>query len=103
MDAVQASPKYNHWKPEIPIVGPVSVFSVRDGQDNICEICREQIEFAVGNVVVANDATQDGTATNPVRCGHKFHLECVLEYVEKNRKCPICREHIRIISPSIRM
>jgi hypothetical protein len=86
-----------------PVVGAVAVFSVRDGQDTICPICFEPLQLAAGNVRVVSDATQDGTEAHPVRCGHKFHRDCINGWLAKHHTCPMCRGNVSRTDPSSRM
>lgn len=47
-------------------------------QNDVCSICLEQ------NNLVANE-----------KCGHKFHTECLVKWLEHKSSCPICR--VRLI------
>jgi len=40
---------------------------------------------------------EDYTDSNPkidTKCGHTFHLSCILEWYERNPHCPICAERM---------
>lgn len=37
-----------------------------------------------------------------IKCGHYFHFECIWEWLEFNRSCPICREACQIKITDIR-
>ena len=30
-------------------------------------------------------------------CGHQFHTNCILDWFEKNKNCPICRIKLKIV------
>ena len=53
--------------------------------DNLCSICLESLESDI-NVTV---------------CAHKFHTDCLNEWIARNPSCPICRYNLNDISPSI--
>ena len=42
----------------------------------------------------------DGTDTTLPACRHRFHRECIVEWAQHNRTCPVCRRCMvyRIIS-----
>ena len=51
--------------------------TVKNNTDFRCPICLE---------VVEKDETLD-----VLKCGHKFHDQCIREWLVKNKHCPICR------------
>ena len=78
------------------------VFSVRDEKDTTCPICFEILQSSNGDVSVVSDGTKDGTAANPVKCGHKFHKNCINNWIDKNHTtCPLCRSIMASILPSL--
>jgi hypothetical protein len=84
-----------------PVISDIPVFSILDCKDSnqICPICLEYLVIEKLNVYVLHDGSLDGSNTNPVKCGHKYHFECIREWAEKKRTCPICRSDIKIIAP----
>ena len=48
-------------------------FQLQNIQEQTCSICMEKVE----NI--------------PLKCGHAFHDECVLEWFKINNTCPNCR------------
>ncbi len=48
-------------------------FQTKNIKKNTCSICLEEVE----NI--------------PLKCGHAFHDECVLEWFKINNTCPNCR------------
>jgi hypothetical protein len=45
-----------------------------------CSICLVAFEFGKYYVTL--------------KCGHIFHEECVKQWVEEHRSCPVCRENV---------
>ena len=33
----------------------------------------------------------DGTDTTLPACGHRFHRDCIVEWAQHSRSCPVCR------------
>lgn len=56
-----------------------------DTQCDQCAICLEQFSENDGKKISQLDCSEK----------HVFHLECIVEWVEKNDICPMCREPIR--------
>ena len=90
--------------PNKPIISNEAVFSILDNENSnqICPICLEYLTIEKSNVFVISNGLcdGDGTNTNPVKCGHKYHIECIREWIDnKKNTCPICRSDIKIIAP----
>ena len=47
-----------------------------------CIICQEDFNY--------------GEKTKLLPCGHIFHIECVDQWLIKEKKCPFCNEEIKI-------
>ena len=47
--------------------------------ENDCAICMEEM----------GDSVKSGTV---MRCGHIFHVDCIMMYMRQNVKCPLCRK-----------
>jgi len=45
-------------------------------EENECTICCSSFE---------------NTGVYTAKCGHKFHLECIVTWYSKNTTCPLCR------------
>lgn len=45
-----------------------------------------------GGVGVDREAEGEAEACLVLRCGHTFHSECVLAWLERSVRCPVCRE-----------
>ncbi|GIL75543.1 hypothetical protein Vretifemale_5318 [Volvox reticuliferus] len=61
---------------EIPLLGPMGHWRPRLGREGPTD---EQ------------DAS-GALAPLPLRCGHVFHQRCVLQWLKRNPRCPVCRE-----------
>ena len=84
-----------------PVILDEPVFSILECKDSnqICPICLEYLVLEQSNVYVLHDGSCNGSKDNPVKCGHKYHLKCIREWVNKKNTCPICRSDIKIIAP----
>ena len=52
--------------------------------DEKCPICLEEMK------------EENGMATT--KCGHKFHLHCLLKSLDSSNSCPMCRSEVRTCS-----
>ena len=84
-----------------PVISNEPVYSilVNDDSKQICPICLEYLTIEKSNVFVISNGLCDGTKSNPVKCGHKYHLECIRGWIDKKNTCPICRSDIILIAP----
>jgi hypothetical protein len=87
-----------------PVISDEPIYSILENEDSkqICPICLEYLVIEKSNVYVLSNGKFDGTKSNPVECGHKYHIECIREWVNgiyKKNNCPICRTEIKIIAP----
>uniref|UniRef100_A0A7S4CEC3 RING-type domain-containing protein n=1 Tax=Eutreptiella gymnastica TaxID=73025 RepID=A0A7S4CEC3_9EUGL len=51
-----------------------------DADTKTCSVCQE--DFALGEMATL------------LPCGHLFHGKCIVQWLEKNRTCPLCRKEI---------
>ena len=58
-----------------------AIYKKKSTSSNTCNIC-------------LCDYIEGDTSTH-LPCGHKFHKECILPWLKKNNKCPICREQLK--------
>jgi hypothetical protein len=56
--------------------------------DNTCAVCYDILQQVNCNV----DNEENFCAK--LECGHCFHSFCIVKWMEKQNKCPICREEI---------
>ena len=84
-----------------PVISDIPVFSILDCKDStqICPICLEYFRIEQSNVYVLHDGSCNGSRDNPVKCGHKYHFECIRKWMDKKNTCPLCRSDIKIIAP----
>ena len=59
-----------------------------------CSICLDELDITEMNVTLI------------AKCGHMFHLNCLMTWLMKQRTCPVCRfevpsvhRHIQILLP----
>ena len=72
-----------------PVGAPVN--TPFDGQPGVCPICYESYDETTR-------AVNNGSNTNPVRCGHMFHEICITQWRNSGRNtCPVCRGNIATI------
>lgn len=64
----------------VPLLIPVAL---NDNQTEECCICLD---------------TENNCAWSILPCGHKFHMSCVLMWLQSNQTCPVCRLQINPIS-----
>lgn len=57
-----------------------------------CSICLE------GNP----EALEAPLPWRALRCGHAFHEHCLLEWLERGRRCPLCRQDFQDVGPQQR-
>ena len=51
-----------------------------DADTKTCSVCQE--DFALGEMATL------------LPCGHLFHGKCIVQWLEKNRTCPLCRKEV---------
>ena len=79
-----------HIMPSLELLrNKTSVIINNEGDDCKCPICLESIN---NNEICRVINT----------CGHKFHINCIDTWFEKNIKCPICRIDLRDVDTTIR-
>uniref|UniRef100_UPI0037E831E3 leukemia NUP98 fusion partner 1 n=1 Tax=Semicossyphus pulcher TaxID=241346 RepID=UPI0037E831E3 len=54
--------------------------------DKLCLICHE-------------DMRRSGVGVQELRCTHRFHKECMEQWLWKKRTCPTCRVHVSMSKP----
>ena len=59
----------------------VKIYRKKILEQNECAICLEKIDTEKNFVVT--------------KCGHNFHSDCLIKALEKNNKCPMCREQLK--------
>jgi len=84
-----------------PVISNTPVHSCLECDETkpTCPICFDYLVKEKSNVYVVSDGLIDGTNTNPVKCGHKYHLSCINEWVQTSNTCPMCRGNIKSIAP----
>ena len=62
-----------------PVISDQPVFSILDCKDSnqICPICLEYLVLEQSNVHVVSNGICNGSKASPVKCGHKYHLDCI--------------------------
>ncbi|KAI5079679.1 hypothetical protein GOP47_0005158 [Adiantum capillus-veneris] len=105
------------WSPSSSMVQNVSCVPPLSSHDleaaeKVLRFAQEMLKVSASSVThnpsieCANDE-QDTCPTclegydnaNPKRstsCGHHFHLSCILQWMERSTRCPICRKNVNI-------
>ncbi|VVA95266.1 unnamed protein product [Arabis nemorensis] len=63
-----------------------AVFIERYGIDS-----NRSTEMSNGCVICMEDYTKGVFVANKLPCEHDFHANCILEWLQFNRRCPLCR------------
>ncbi|KAJ5888633.1 hypothetical protein N7495_008674 [Penicillium taxi] len=58
------------------------------------QVTRDMLFDGDGLCVICSDVAELDSYVTGLWCGHWFHTECILPWVERNKTCPICRSHI---------
>lgn len=56
-------------------------------EENVCSICLD--EFT------------DEDPSSETRCGHGYHLQCIMQWAQRSRECPLCFEHIALVDEDL--
>ncbi|XP_077219228.1 E3 ubiquitin-protein ligase RHF1A-like [Tasmannia lanceolata] len=71
---------------EIPVISPAeAAVSVEDSCDDCCSICLEPFS-----------AEDPAAVTN---CKHEYHLQCILDWSQRSKECPICWQLLVLKDP----
>lgn len=107
--------------PDIPVIAPVApvavvapangnnangnipVLSAMNGQNPNCAVCLDPLinDGEHGQVVACETtvARAAGTAEDKVRCGHKFHRDCIRGWLDAqpaaHKVCPACNQFVK--------
>lgn len=52
--------------------------------------------FGQNDCTICLDSFQEESVVIRLKCRHKFHIECLLEWGEEQQKCPHCREDFKM-------
>eukprot|EP00039_Didymoeca_costata_P006059 m.87203 g.87203 ORF g.87203 m.87203 type:complete len:254 (+) comp13095_c0_seq2:336-1097(+) len=55
------------------------------------KLTKEDVEAGRNNCVICLGNMMEGEMVLPLRCGHLFHRECVLPWLQRHDTCPVCR------------
>lgn len=64
---------------------------LRQVSKNFTDVPKEAIEAEEIVCIVCRDNLKVGESCKETRCGHRFHFQCLKEWLERNTKCPICQ------------
>lgn len=51
-------------------------------EPNVCSICLDEFVEADPGV--------------PTRCRHSYHLQCIMQWAQRSRECPLCFRTLRL-------
>lgn len=57
-----------------------------NNNDKLCLICHEEIR-------------RNGGGAQELLCTHRFHKECMEQWLWKKQMCPTCRDHVSMLKP----
>lgn len=60
---------------------------VHEYKNSDCTICRQSLEE---DSIYAKEENYLSTLMTNSKCGHTFHKECIIPWLKKYNKCPIC-------------
>lgn len=58
----------------------ISMDAALEEEENVCSICLD--EFT------------DEDPSAETRCGHGYHLQCIMQWAQRSRECPLCFEEL---------
>jgi len=76
--SLYALSKINYQRPRIVEIETIELIEIKTFITDTCSICLDD----------TNDKWSE------LKCGHKFHKNCILSWTNKQRTCPICREQL---------
>jgi hypothetical protein len=59
-----------------------------------CVICLEEFENSVGSHMAISDDKQFKCKISLTVCGHILHSKCLREWIDREARCPLCREEL---------
>ena len=62
------------------------------------EVCKEHTNIILVKTDICNICLENIKEQIYMECGHSFHKECILKWLEKSNKCPCCRKILKNIS-----
>jgi len=75
---------------EAPVCARSKVISMEDAmeeEENVCSICLD--EFT------------DEDPVAETRCGHGYHLQCIMQWAQRSRECPLCFTQLCLVDEDL--
>ena len=68
----------------------ISKNELNDLEIGKCPICYDSLKL----IIIENDEIKANSNVTTTPCSHSFCYKCLSKHLEKNNKCPLCREKI---------
>jgi len=85
---------YGNWYNGRPLVSlPQQTYNIKNSINlsTLRQISKIQISKDNANCSICLNNKKD-KVIRQLNCGHKFHIECIDIWFEKNNSCPLCRK-----------
>jgi hypothetical protein len=74
---------YSHSRTPSDVCPRVAVIATQEEEENVCSICLD--EFC------------DDDPIAETLCGHGYHLQCIMQWAQRSRECPLCFSELGLI------
>ena len=93
-DHALAPPTSKSWLREEVLSDKNALDAEGKGTAHQCPICLKEFSKSGGEDATDSDKNKKTTAIRLPHCGHTFHRECALAWLERTSSCPLCRHEL---------